>query len=86
MVLERKYDECLKEVKQLRAKEEMLNHKAENVRITLENSNKSLIDAITQEKDQLLSQVDNYKMLTAEMRTENSDLKVALQEATKKVD
>ena len=84
--LEKKYNDCKNQLYKHQANEEEVANTVNAVKLKMRKRQNGIIKAVEDEKDILRSQVDSYKMLTAELKTENRDVKSSMAEMQKKVD
>eukprot|EP00347_Sterkiella_histriomuscorum_P021650 403333243 len=70
--LELAHTKALKDLKEYKDKDAKFVARIEAVKITLKQQNEKYRDAMEQERNQMMKQIDNYKLLVAELRTEIS--------------
>lgn len=62
----------MKELKEYKLKEEKFLDRVEGIKVHLKAQNDKYREAMEQERQSMIKQIDNYKLLVAELRTEVS--------------
>ena len=84
--LERKYNNCREQLEKYQRNHDEIATKVDTVKTKMRKRHDEVLKALEDEKSILQHQVDSYKMLTAELKTENRDVKSSMAEMQKKVD
>ena len=83
--LENDYNVLVQQLRDFQDKEDRFVDRVQHVKATLKQENDRYRIVIDQERSSLFKQIDNYKLLLAEFKTENQDLKNLVVDLRKQV-
>ena len=75
----------MKELNIYKHKEERFVERVEHVKLQLKIQNDKYREVMEGERQSLIKQIDNYKLLVAELKTENQDIKSMVVDLRKQV-